>query len=228
MSREHARIRRDDQGWTVELAFPWEGMRWLAQADGRALPPQDGDTWRMDFSRFNQYKAAAPAQDSGGWAWSAHGAWDSHIPECFPYIHFSSITVRSAMPAWQAEIVGLHDFFQGWLSGMLPNSDDVFTRLVSVLAASFTLISPAGSSSTREELLEQLRAAHGSRPGWTMWIENAQLHTQTDGLLVTSYEEWQRTGDQTTARLSTAIFQEQHGTAHGLAWLHVHETWIAS
>ncbi len=217
-----------DQGWTVELAFPWEGMRWLAQADGRALPPQDGDTWRMDFSRFNQYKAAAPAQDSGGWAWSAHGAWDSHIPECFPYIHFSSITVRSAMPAWQAEIVGLHDFFQGWLSGMLPNSDDVFTRLVSVLAASFTLISPAGSSSTREELLEQLRAAHGSRPGWTMWIENAQLHTQTDGLLVTSYEEWQRTGDQTTARLSTAIFQEQHGTAHGLAWLHVHETWIAS
>jgi hypothetical protein len=79
-----------DRGWTVELAFPWEGMTWLAKGDGRALPPQGGDVWRMDFSRFNQYKAPAPAQDSGGWFWSRHGVWDSHIPECFPYIRFSS------------------------------------------------------------------------------------------------------------------------------------------
>jgi hypothetical protein len=43
----------------------------------------------MDFSRFNAYREAPPAEDSGGWAWSAHGAWDSHIPEVFPYITFS-------------------------------------------------------------------------------------------------------------------------------------------
>jgi len=79
-----------DHGWTVELAFPWEGMKWLAKADGRALPPQQDDVWRIDFSRFNQYKAPPPAQDSGGWFWSKHGIWDSHIPECFPYIHFST------------------------------------------------------------------------------------------------------------------------------------------
>ena len=78
-----------DRGWTVEVALPWSGMEWLARGDGRALPPREGDVWRMDFSRFNQYKAAPPAQDSGGWAWSAHGVWDSHIPECFPYIHFT-------------------------------------------------------------------------------------------------------------------------------------------
>jgi len=82
-----------DRGWTVELAFPWAGMRWLAHADERALPPRDGDTWRMDFSRFNQYREAPPANDSSGWAWSAHGVWDSHIPERFPYIHFSSKSV---------------------------------------------------------------------------------------------------------------------------------------
>lgn len=84
-----------DRGWTVELAFPWAGMKWLAQGNNRSLPPRDGDIWRMDFSRFNQYKAAPPAQDSGGWAWSAHGVWDSHIPECFPYIHFSSQVVTA-------------------------------------------------------------------------------------------------------------------------------------
>ena len=79
-----------DRGWTAEIAIPWSGMEWLAKSDGRALPPRDGDVWRMDFSRFNMYREAAPAQDSGGWAWSAHGAWDSHIPELFPYVHFST------------------------------------------------------------------------------------------------------------------------------------------
>jgi hypothetical protein len=84
-----------DRGWTVELAFPWAGMDVLAAADGRSLPPKNGDVWRMDFSRFNQYKEAAPANDSGGWAWTSHGVWDSHIPECFAYIHFSEDVVRT-------------------------------------------------------------------------------------------------------------------------------------
>ena len=79
-----------DKGWTVELCFPWKGMEWLAKADNRALPPHEGDVWRIDFSRFNQYKAPPPAQDSGGWFWSRHGIWDSHIPECFPRIRFST------------------------------------------------------------------------------------------------------------------------------------------
>ena len=65
-------------------------MAWLAKADSRSLPPKDGDIWRMDFSRFNTYKEAPPAGDSGGWVWSRHGVWDSHIPECFPYIRFST------------------------------------------------------------------------------------------------------------------------------------------
>jgi hypothetical protein len=85
-----------DKGWTVELALPWKSMNWLT-TDGRALPPKDGDVWRMDFSRFNTYKAPEPAKDSGGWVWTRHGVWDSHIPECFAYIRFSTNAV--AVPA---------------------------------------------------------------------------------------------------------------------------------
>lgn len=88
-----------DKGWTVELALPWAGMKWLAKADDRALPPKSGDVWRIDFSRFNQYKAPAPANDSGGWFWSRHGIWDSHIPECFPYVTFSTNEVGTLPPA---------------------------------------------------------------------------------------------------------------------------------
>lgn len=78
-----------DAGWTVELAFPWKEMKWLAKGDGRSLPPKVGDKWRIDFFRFNKYKAPAPAVDSGGWALGKHGVWDSHIPEIFPIVTFS-------------------------------------------------------------------------------------------------------------------------------------------
>jgi len=76
-----------DKGWTVEIAIPWSSLKILAAGDGRALPPLKGNTWRMDFSRFNVKKGKA--NDSGGWAWSPHGVWDSHVPECFTYIEFS-------------------------------------------------------------------------------------------------------------------------------------------
>jgi len=77
----------NDIGWTVEIAIPWASLKILADADRRALPPMQGDVWRMDFSRFNVKKGSA--NDSGGWAWSSHRVWDSHVPECFTYIEFS-------------------------------------------------------------------------------------------------------------------------------------------
>jgi len=84
-----------DRGWTVELALPWKGMKWLA-TDGRSLPPRDGDVWRMDFSRFNTYRESTPAADSGGWFWTRHGVWDSHIPECFVFVTFSTNRLSAA------------------------------------------------------------------------------------------------------------------------------------
>jgi hypothetical protein len=77
-----------DRGWTVELAFPWAGMRTLAQ--GRTLPPKPDDIWRMDFSRFEalQYNGVS-ANPSLGWSFNKHGVYDSHLPECFTHVHFS-------------------------------------------------------------------------------------------------------------------------------------------
>jgi hypothetical protein len=76
-----------DRGWTVELAFPWAGMRTLAQ--GRPLPPRGGDVWRMDFSRFETLHAGGiRLAPDPGWALNRHGVYDSHIPECFSFVHF--------------------------------------------------------------------------------------------------------------------------------------------
>ena len=77
-----------DRGWTAELALPWSGMTWLA--NGRSLPPQDGDTWRMFFGRFQKLlNAGREVQPHPAWVLSPHGEYDTHKPECFPYMSFS-------------------------------------------------------------------------------------------------------------------------------------------
>jgi len=83
---------RKDVGWTAEIAFPWEGLKWLA--DGRSLPPKDGDVWRIDASRFQHFDAAGKEVDpAAGWTWNRHGFYDSHIPETFTYVTFSRESV---------------------------------------------------------------------------------------------------------------------------------------
>lgn len=82
-----------DRGWTVEIAFPWQGLEHLA--DGRSLPAREGDMWRMDFSRFQWFEDGG-RRTCPGWAWSSHGVYDSHIPERFTYVHFSEEVVGAA------------------------------------------------------------------------------------------------------------------------------------
>jgi hypothetical protein len=81
-----------DKGWTVELAFSWSGMTHLA--NGRSLPPKEGDVWRVEFSRFQRmHNCGGHIDPHPGWAWNRNGVYDSHIPECFPYLTFSDEVV---------------------------------------------------------------------------------------------------------------------------------------
>jgi hypothetical protein len=77
-----------DRGWTVELAFPWEGMKTLRGSD--SPPVKAGDMFRIDFSRFQKltYNGVTPPVHPG-WSLNPHGVYDSHIPESFSYVHLS-------------------------------------------------------------------------------------------------------------------------------------------
>jgi len=84
-----------DQGWTAEIAFPWRGMRALAGT--RAVPPRAGDVWRMDFSRFELLEnCGVTVEPHPGWVLNRHGVYDSHIPECFSFVHFSELRAGEA------------------------------------------------------------------------------------------------------------------------------------
>jgi len=126
----------------------------------------------------------------------------------------------------QTEIVALHQFFQGWFTGMLPQTADAFARVADVLHADFAIISPAGKLTARDPLLAGLHDVYGRRTQFRIWIENVRLHHHVDDVLVATYEEWQQDASQTTARLSTVIFHTKLGLPNGLQWLHVHETWL--
>ena len=41
-----------DKGWSLEIAIPWESLDLLA--NGRSLPPTDGDIWNMFLGRFQK------------------------------------------------------------------------------------------------------------------------------------------------------------------------------
>ena len=84
-----------DKGWTVELAFPWNGMKWLA--NGRSLPPQDGDEWNIFFGRFEKLEVANTLpQPQPAWCWTKHGTLDTHMPEKFTRVQFSTQFVEEA------------------------------------------------------------------------------------------------------------------------------------
>jgi len=78
------------QGWTAMITFPWAGMKHLA--GGRSLPPKDGDVWRLFLGRFQKLRVG---QDDVQAAWCAtpHGVYDTHMPEQFTPVRFSSETV---------------------------------------------------------------------------------------------------------------------------------------
>ena len=85
-----------DEGWTAEIAFPWSGLKTLAGK--RPVPPRDGDVWRMDFSRFELLNnCGVTVEPHPGWALNKHGVYDSHIPECFSFVHFSELDAAEAV-----------------------------------------------------------------------------------------------------------------------------------
>ena len=81
------------RGWTVELAFPWKGLGTLA--NGRSLPPREGDEWRIFFGRFEQLMVnGREVEPHPAWCWTPHGVFDTHLPDKWTRVRFSEKCVE--------------------------------------------------------------------------------------------------------------------------------------
>ena len=85
--------RDTDKGWSVEIVWPWSGLKQLSEA---RIPPKDGDQYRINFSRVEwdfdivdgQY-VKVKGRPEHNWVWSPQGVIDMHRPERWGYVQFS-------------------------------------------------------------------------------------------------------------------------------------------
>jgi hypothetical protein len=86
--------RDSDQGWSVELGFPWKAF---AQYAHQSLPPKLGDKWRVNFSRVEWpiermargYRKPDGAKEDN-WVWSPQGVINMHVPERWGVVAFGT------------------------------------------------------------------------------------------------------------------------------------------
>lgn len=98
--------------WTVEVALPLAA--YIANTTARM--PQDGDIWRINFSRVeynvtvvnNTYVKTNPV--CANWVWSPQDAIAMHLPERWGFLQFSSAAAPppafSGEPRWPLMLVG--------------------------------------------------------------------------------------------------------------------------
>ena len=101
-----------DEGWSVEIAFPWDGISRPTRA---TIPPADGDVWQVNFSRVEWEVEAAEdgegyekinekrgdnwvAKPEANWVWSPQGLVNMHFPEQWGFVRFSEQVVDSNAP----------------------------------------------------------------------------------------------------------------------------------
>jgi hypothetical protein len=81
-----------DQGWTIEIAFPWADFASRASAVKR---PEPGEEWRVNFSRVEwKYDVVdakyvkVPKLPENNWVWTPQGVVNMHIPEEWGFVSF--------------------------------------------------------------------------------------------------------------------------------------------
>jgi hypothetical protein len=89
--------RDKDMGWTLEIKWPWKGLGELVPAKTVAIPPKNGDQWRINFSRVERDTEIADGKyrkvkgkPEHNWVWSPQGVIDMLRPERWCYLQFST------------------------------------------------------------------------------------------------------------------------------------------
>lgn len=76
-----------DKGWSLEIGIPWQSLKLLA--NGRSLPPENGDLWKIFLGRFQKLMVSGKeVQPHPAMVLSPHGIYDTHLPEKWSKVEF--------------------------------------------------------------------------------------------------------------------------------------------
>lgn len=126
-------------------------------------------------------------------------------------------------------VIDLHAFFEAWLGGTCPASDEILAQAEAALGLSFTMVAPDGRRLSRTDTVTWLRQAHGAKgrsgPFRIAVAEPEVLHRAGPVVLVGYVEEQWQGPAHTRRRVTAALERSEPGDRWH--WLAVHETWIA-
>ena len=89
-----------DEKWCIEIAIPWHNFE-VWNPKRRAKVPNDGEQWRINFSRVQWELETTPYSytkkldyrknplEEYNWVWSPQGVVSLHQPETWGYVQFS-------------------------------------------------------------------------------------------------------------------------------------------
>jgi hypothetical protein len=102
-----------DKKWMVEMAIPFSSL----SVDGRFLVPQDGNSWKINFSRVQwqteivhgkytrkRDKVTNKNMPEDNWVWSPQGVINMHYPERWGIVQFSANPVNGNKADFQMPI----------------------------------------------------------------------------------------------------------------------------
>jgi len=76
-----------DTGWSLEVEIPWKSLEVLA--NGRSIPPSDGDVWTMFLGRFQKLVLSGKeVTPHPAMVLNSHGIYDTHMPSKWSRIEF--------------------------------------------------------------------------------------------------------------------------------------------
>jgi hypothetical protein len=123
----------------------------------------------------------------------------------------------------EVEITELHEFFQNWFTGTVPET--AFSRFSNVMNENFKIISPRGDLTNRADLIKLLKNGYRRNPNISISVSDISVEMLSENTFLAIYEEHQKSNNEFTSRISSALFTPNTNSPNNYNWLHVHETW---
>lgn len=119
------------------------------------------------------------------------------------------------------EIRDLHQFFEDYFLGKIDKTS--IEILDKVLSDNFNLISPTGSILSKDQIIDLVNSGYNSTKERKIWVEDIKTRN-VGNLIIAQYYELQRTTNEKSKRISTAIFSYSSNMENHCKWELVHET----
>lgn len=119
----------------------------------------------------------------------------------------------------EEEVVQHHQDLARWLG--TEAEDSLLDTFRQMHRPEFTLVAIDGAKLSLAQLSDALAGARNAMPGLTISIEEFELLTDTDQVVVCRFLERHSAGD---SRRVTAVLTPDESARYGVRWLSVHET----